>query len=541
MRDPMKWSQLSHKSKAVTLRSLCAYKILSALFCIADMHFSMVLSYIHAKKTNFAPFLRLERVYSGKRIINMRIKKIHFTLSFLSLAFFFSCSNSSEEAKSSFEKGENLVLNDKKWTEGGEQLLHSLSLQNEEKPTDMLVKTYYYLSRVYWEQDFTDKALAYAQKAMACSEGRNDTIRTKIINRVASCYYLMNKCDSAYYYYNKVLDTSLKQKDSINILNAYNNIGALRISESKFDEAISFFEKGQTFSKHRRSDDATYHYNLSRCYQNMGRWEECAREIKLSMMYCDTTNAEAVQKLYRRLYFSEKNRNNLAAACNAADSTFLLSDSVFRMKQREELKGITEKYQAEKYESELALQRTHWLLVVADVILVSVALLFFIMYRNKKRMEKLQKRTENLKIQVIREEQERDKAEENHWNAEKEENLSHLYLEQFKVSRDIFLTRPAYKKLSQLKYHTDKNYLPDEVRMPLIDSILEVFIDQLQKLRINYPELTEDECLYAVLIYVGCNNATASMLTKTSEATLRKRRSRFKQKTNEQVFNLLFN
>ena len=52
------------------------------------------------------------------------------------------------------------------------------------------------------------------------------------------------------------------------------------------------------------------------------------------------------------------------------------------------------------------------------------------------------------------------------------------------------------------------------------------------------PELTEDECIYALLIFVGCNNATASIITKTSEATLRKRRSRFKQKTSEQVFNL---
>ena len=124
------------------------------------------------------------------------------------------------------------------------------------------------------------------------------------------------------------------------------------------------------------------------------------------------------------------------------------------------------------------------------------------------------------------------------WTEEKEENLSMLYLEQFKVSKEIFQARPAYSKIRQLRYHTDKNYLPDEERLPLIDSVLEVFIDQLQKLVATYPELTEDECIYALLIFVGCNNATASIITKTSEATLRKRRSRFKQKTSEQVFNL---
>ena len=170
----------------------------------------------------------------------------------------------------------------------------------------------------------------------------------------------------------------------------------------------------------------------------------------------------------------------------------------------------------------------------------------------------LQRRMEALNLLVVREEARKQASanilhsvsasedgedaqqsdEENEWTEEKEENLSALYLEQFKVSKEIFQARPAYSKIRQLRYHTDKNYLPDEERLPLIDSILEVFIDQLQKLVASYPELTEDECIYALLIFVGCNNATASIITKTSEATLRKRRSRFKQKTSEQVFNL---
>ena len=170
----------------------------------------------------------------------------------------------------------------------------------------------------------------------------------------------------------------------------------------------------------------------------------------------------------------------------------------------------------------------------------------------------LQRRMEALNLRVVREEA-RKKASTNiqhtisttgvgeetqqptedaEWTEEKEENLSALYLEQFKVSKEIFQARPAYSKIRQLRYHTDKNYLPDEERLPLIDSVLEVFIDQLQKLVATYPELTEDECIYALLIFVGCNNATASIITKTSEVTLRKRRSRFKQKTSEQVFNL---
>jgi hypothetical protein len=240
------------------------------------------------------------------------------------------------------------------------------------------------------------------------------------------------------------------------------------------------------------------------------------------------------------------------------------TDKSLAERQRDDLKNVTERYQQEKYESDLRLQRTHWLVVLLAVIVVFALLFVGQMFRNKQKMIGLQRRMEALNLRVVREEQVKKQAsakamehtanqadttdpvpalqgrvgEETEWTEEKEENLSQLYLEQFKVSREIFQARPAYSKIRQLKYHTDKNYLPDEERLPLIDSILEVFIDQLQKLVATYPELTEDECIYALLIFIGCNNATASIITKTSEATLRKRRSRFKQKTNEQVFQL---
>lgn len=466
---------------------------------------------------------------------------------YIILAFAVSCTITScrneagNSALESFEKGQNLAKNENKLNEGCEELLHSLSLQNENEPTELLAKTYLILSWVYWQQDYTDKALNYGLKAYNIPEKLvNEKLRLNIINRVASCYYLTTKRDSTYYYYNELLQKAEAMNDSTMIFNANNNIGAAKISDSKFREAMQYFHNARKYSKKRYSDESTYHYNLSRCYENLQLWDSCVVEIRKCLEYTAETDLEARSKLQRRLYFAEKNIGNTQEACEAAGISFSLSDKVFAEKQREELKNITEKYQQEKYQQEIKLQRTHWIMIVLIIVVCAVMVIFAMVYRNKKHMENLQQRIENLNLQVIREEKEREKEEENQWTEEKEEKLSQLYLEQFKVSRDIFMTRPAANKIKQLKYHTDKNYLSDEERMPLIDSVLEVFIDQLQKLRVNYPELTEDECLYAVLIFVGCNNATASMLTKTTEATLRKRRSRFKQKTTEPVFSLLF-
>lgn len=495
----------------------------------------------------------------------MRIKsnKIVFLgVASLFLLMLFSCGNKMQEAETLYKDGIRAAKTPDSLNEAAEMLLHSLSLQDENEPTVLLVKTYESISRIYWNQDYPTKSLLYAKKALKTMEHiDNDSLRINVYNRIASSYYLSelkNKNDSATAYFNKMLELAIATKDTRNIINAYNNLGAVLIMQGKTDEALEMFNRSHGVPNQIPKDKAIYYYNCSRCYENKNMWDSCIVAIRHSLAYYDSTKYNARANLYRRLYNAEKHLRHLDQACLYADSAMEYSDRNLEEQQREDIRSVTERYQHGKYTNDLRLQRTHWLIVVLAVIVVFGLLFLGMMFRNKHRMVGLQRRMEALNLLVVREEARKQASaniqhsvsasedgedaqqpdEENEWTEEKEENLSALYLEQFKVSKEIFQARPAYSKIRQLRYHTDKNYLPDEERLPLIDSVLEVFIDQLQKLVATYPELTEDECIYALLIFVGCNNATASIITKTSEATLRKRRSRFKQKTSEQVFNL---
>ena len=495
----------------------------------------------------------------------MRIKsnKIVFLgVASLILLMLFSCGNKMQEAETLYKDGIRAAKTPDSLNEAAEMLLHSLSLQDENEPTVLLVKTYESISRIYWNQDYPTKSLLYAKKALKTMEHiDNDSLRINVYNRIASSYYLSelkDKNDSATAYFNKMLELAIATKDTRNIINAYNNLGAVLIMQGKTDEALEMFNRSHGVPNQIPKDKAIYYYNCSRCYENKNMWDSCIVAIRHSLAYYDSTKYNARANLYRRLYNAEKHLRHLDQACLYADSAMEYSDRNLEEQQREDIRSVTERYQHGKYTNDLRLQRTHWLIVVLAVIVVFGLLFLGMMFRNKHRMVGLQRRMEALNLLVVREEARKQASaniqhsvsasedgedaqqpdEENEWTEEKEENLSALYLEQFKVSKEIFQARPAYSKIRQLRYHTDKNYLPDEERLPLIDSVLEVFIDQLQKLVATYPELTEDECIYALLIFVGCNNATASIITKTSEVTLRKRRSRFKQKTSEQVFNL---
>ncbi len=450
-----------------------------------------------------------------------------------------ACSSSTDEVEDCINEGCRLMSEESDHNAAAGLMLRALSLQNEHVPTKQLVRTYYYLSQIYWRLDFPNKALDFAQLSLSCAEQMGDQYpnRLNLINRVASCYYLAlvpHHNDSAICYYNRLLEESLACSDSSMACNACNNMGAVYLSTKEHArEALGYFERSKIFSLNRDKDNFYYHYNCSRAYQQLELWDSCIYEINECMKYVQDGDIEGKEKLFARLYKCQKHLANYKEACTWADSSFFYSDSLYVERRREELKDLTEKYQREKYESELQLQRTHWVLAVVVVVFISLILFVVVMYRNKRRIIALQQKMEKLKLQISRE------VEQTEPSSASNENLTDLYHQQFLVARDLFRSRQVSNKLSQLKYHTDKIYLSDEERLPLIDGVTEVFIDPLQNLRTNFPELTADECLYAVLCFVGCSNSDISMLTKTTEATLRKRRSRFKQKTNDTVFKLL--
>jgi len=480
------------------------------------------------------------------------MQKQLLNISLLLLCVLTACTSAPEGAEEILTETSRLIAQDRNYNEATEMLLASLAQQDEKVPTIPLIRTYEYLSRCYWEQEYDKEATDYARKGYAAAmQLDNDSLQYQLANRLASCHYTSGQHDSARYYYEQVRAIGLLRNDSVLLLNATNNIGAVLLSKLAFHEALEQFEESKRYSKNRRIDNFKYHYNRSRCFFHMNQWEDCAREVELCRQYTPINDFEGWQKLYQRLYTCQMNMGDFEAACHSADSVFMYTDSIYKVRHREEMKGITSKFQQEQHEAEIRLMQSHWILAVVNGVFIAIILVVVIMYRNKRRILQLQDEMHSLSMKIALEEgrhksstEEEDDEEDTEAPVRAEtqpisENLANLYFQQLNVARELFRSRPAYDRLQQLKFHTDKNYLSDEQRLPLIDSVTEVFLDPIQRLRSTFPELTADECLYAILTFIGCNNATISMVTKTTEATLRKRRSRIKQKTTERVFSVL--
>ena len=76
------------------------------------------------------------------------------SLFFLTL---FSCGNRMQEAEALYKEGFIASKNPDSLNEATDMLLQSLALQDESKPTELLVKTYERISRMYWMLDYNEK------------------------------------------------------------------------------------------------------------------------------------------------------------------------------------------------------------------------------------------------------------------------------------------------------------------------------------------------------------------------------------------------
>lgn len=207
-----------------------------------------------------------------------------------------------QEAETLYKAGVSAAKAPDSINEAAEMLLQSLSLQDESEPTELLVKTYEHISRIYWEQDYPYRALDYAKKSLHAMENiDNDTLRVRVYCRMASSYYLSdkeNRLDSAVYYYRKMLGQAIAIKDNKNTINAYNNLGAVLISQNQPDEALKMFELSHGVPGQRKTDNATYYYNRSRCFENKNMWDSCIVAIRKSLAYHDSVDYEEIGRAH---------------------------------------------------------------------------------------------------------------------------------------------------------------------------------------------------------------------------------------------------
>ena len=141
---------------------------------------------------------------------------------FFIIVFFFGCNAfSSGEIDSLYALLKNKKLNDKDRV----QILKELSFQ------------YYYIN--------PDSGIAVARRIFPIAKkNKNAAFRAKANVVLATNYYVLQKYDSAKFYYRKAIEYGERKSDLTILSSGYNNLGLVYMDLSDFKNALKFIQKG---------------------------------------------------------------------------------------------------------------------------------------------------------------------------------------------------------------------------------------------------------------------------------------------------------
>jgi serine phosphatase RsbU (regulator of sigma subunit)/Tfp pilus assembly protein PilF len=303
---------------------------------------------------------------------------------------------------------------------------------------------------MYRKMNNYEKAFGYYQKSLFLKEKLNKPAEVLMsLNNIGGLFYYERNFKKAHEYYEKALGLSRKLSDSVYMGAAYNNLGIVLSDEKKFAKALEYFDHalrirerladepgiavvtnniGRVYEAQGINDKAfAFYKRAARLYQeendmpnyanslyNMGSIQLSEKNYKAAIAYFHESeklseqfsNRLQLRDLHNRLgiayHYLGKDRESYTHLMKYID----LNDSIFDEATLEKISEKEIKYQSEKKQKENEIlkqqnelkdllherseqkQRMVRIYFISGlVIALSVALLFFVRFRSKKKSE----------------------------------------------------------------------------------------------------------------------------------------------------------
>jgi len=319
---------------------------------------------------------------------------------------------------------------------------------------------------IYQEMGLTDKALKYHQKALKIRQEFNlkkDQVTS--LNNIGICYKELGKIDKAIETYNEGLKMALNSdnlRDYFRILDNLGNAYQLSGDYSKaIDVHLKALDKPDSFKGDIKSEMITYG-NLTALFNQIDNPRNALvySEKGLSILKDNPHLENYAGDLYLNTAESKYMLDDFEAARNFKKKFISLKDSIFSKENAKTLADLEVKYETEKKEKEILVQRAE--LAEKDLTLqrrnfqifglIGLALLLgllgYLFYNQQKLKNNQLKKENELKIALA-----------------KIENQNRLQEQRLRISRDLHDNIGAQltfiiSSLDNLKYRFD---LPDKL------------------------------------------------------------------------------
>ncbi len=337
-------------------------------------------------------------------------KALQYNISYLELDK--ANPESLERAMAYYEKG--AILNRMvKPKECLEAFIEALQITTSLKDDVLKFKIQNAIAVTYKGIQQLDKAKEYFKAAITtCYELQDSASLLILYNGIGLIYFDQEQLDSADYYFREGLRLSVKHNHPMGQSFHLRNIGKVELVKENYSSAETYFNESMTIRKKLQSElslAGSYH-DLGAVYLKTNRPElaiehlEKARDItdKIGDVGASATMLGLLSEAYEM-------KGNWQKSNELLKETYAIKDSLSDNELRKEINELDIKYQTAEKDKQLILQeleieksnaqRNRIIASTVGLLLLGLLLGFFLIYRNRQKLQLSQARVDNLEKQ----------------------------------------------------------------------------------------------------------------------------------------------
>jgi len=277
----------------------------------------------------------------------------------------------------------------------------NITINNREE----MATCYNNIGYVYFQLEYYNEAFEYYMKALHIYEqlSNNDGTAT-VLSNIAKIYSIQQEFDRALTYYSKALDLYMKLDYQESIANTMNNIGYIYEFNQDYSTALQFYLNALDILESIGAKEG-----MINSYNNIGTIYHALEEPESALTY-HLKSLEAskmidynygIQLAYKNISYDYSQLKQFEKAFEYYEKYSELKDSLITDSNRKTIAEMETKYESTKKQHQIELLQKdnkiktfkYWLQlgisILAIIILFIVALLGYIIWKERKKSEKL--------------------------------------------------------------------------------------------------------------------------------------------------------
>ena len=437
-----------------------------------------------------------------------------------SIKYFEKTKNHTDLARSYYYKG--MCMLDRGDFENGVILLKKA--ESEEKlSSDPSLRQYIYINLSHVNLEFGNykTALRYSLKALENAEKRNNTIWMCVsLDKTASCYYFMNKKDSAELYMSRIIPLLEKINDKEMSSMFLNNIGLIWYEKGLYEKAEPMFR--QAFNL---LDVPTTRINLAKVCYDRGKTEVCDTILAKAL---EGANFEEKAEIYQFMAEKAEKENRPEEANIFHKKEKIMQDSALARKKTEEMLSLQNEYDNMKKDERTG-HRIGMIIVISASALLFFAISSVVLFR--RRANSTRRQITEIRKETDKYQRELENAERTSRGDKKEIERLRKKLEQGEARLSAILDR-GKDLYDSVKLDGNVSRWSKDDFEAVVEYLRAKMPDEVRMIEETHTKLTAYATFFLLLSATGTDAANTARIMGISQGAVRTMRHRLKKKEN---------